>query len=209
MMKAFIYALITTAFLCACGKKSPNRVDLFNGKDLTGWISITNPDDSIPADDTFTASDGIIHISGQPFGYMRTTETFKDYTLYLEYRWAGNEKADGGIFNRLQGEDHVWPRDAVQFQMRPDDYGYIFSGYPVDGIDGQGLYKKPNINTEDPERPIGEWNNVEISCKGKQITIKVNGTLVNEANIDATEGHIGMQSEGGPIDIRNIYIIPE
>ena len=58
------------------------------------------------------------------------------------------------------------------------------------------------------EKPAGEWNTAEIVCKGNFIQAYVNGVLMNEAHFDRSEGPIALQSEGGPLEIRNIYITP-
>ena len=57
-----------------------------------------------------------------------------------------------------------------------------------------------------PEKPVGEWNDMDFLCKGGEIKVWLNGVLVNTAKCDATEGYIGIQSEGGPMDFRNIYL---
>ena len=59
---------------------------------------------------------------------------------------------------------------------------------------------------ESPENPVGEWNTVDFECRDGVIKAFLNGVLVNEALCEAREGHIGFQSEGGAIDIRNLWI---
>ena len=59
------------------------------------------------------------------------------------------------------------------------------------------------------EKPIGQWNTYDIVCKGDTIQLFVNGTLQNEAaKTSEKSGWIGLQSEGGPIEFRNVYIEP-
>ena len=197
-MKRILIALAFVALLAGCGRKEV----LFNGKDLDGWVFFTREDSTVTAP-TFTASDGVLHISGEPFGYIRTERKYTDYTLCLEWRWAG-PRADSGIFNRLQDEDKVWP-DGVQLQMREKDFGYLFSALPLEGIEGP-FYRKAPVYEGDPELEDGSWNKTEITCKGGHMTFKVNGVLVNEAVCEATEGYIGFQSEGGALEFRNIYL---
>jgi hypothetical protein len=59
---------------------------------------------------------------------------------------------------------------------------------------------------ESAENPAGEWNTAEIICKGNFIQAYINGVLMNEAHFDRSEGPIALQSEGGPLEIRNVYI---
>ena len=50
---------------------------------------------------------------------------------------------------------------------------------------------------------------MEITCKGGEITVKVNGDLVNSAtNSSVTKGAIGLQSEGAEIHFRNVTLTP-
>jgi hypothetical protein len=59
------------------------------------------------------------------------------------------------------------------------------------------------------EKPIGQWNTYDIYCKGDTIRLFVNGVLQNDAtDASDTSGKICLQSEGAPIEFRNIYIEP-
>jgi hypothetical protein len=59
------------------------------------------------------------------------------------------------------------------------------------------------------EKPLGEWNVYEIICKDDWIVVLVNGLLQNVATKTSVSwGKICLQSEGGPIEFRNIYIEP-
>jgi hypothetical protein len=48
---------------------------------------------------------------------------------------------------------------------------------------------------------------MEITCRGDEVLVKVNGKLVNHAtNVSQTQGAIALQSEGTPIEFRNIRL---
>jgi len=180
-----------------------NGTSLFNGEDLSGWKVVLREDDQTLAP-TFTTDDGILHISGQPFGYIRTEKEFSDYKLHMEWRWAGGEAVDGGIFHYLQGEDKVWPQ-GVQLQMTPGDMGMLMGGIPIEGVEGP-FYRKSRLTQESPEKPVGEWNTFDFECHRGHIKAFLNGVLVNEITCQAEKGHIGIQSEGGAMDVRNIRL---
>ena len=194
--------LIALAFITLLGSCNQHKEMLFNGKDLDGWVFFTREDSTV-TEPTFTVRNGVLHITGQPFGYIRTEKSFTDYTLHLQWRWAG-PRADSGIFNRLQEGDQVWP-NGIQLQLREQDFGYLFSAVALEGVEGP-FYRKAPLCENDPERPDGEWNDTVIYCQGGHMTFTVNGVLVNEADAGATEGYIGFQSEGGPIEFREIWI---
>lgn len=193
-------AVLAAAVLSSCAEK---KVYLFNGENLDGWEYFTRADSTV-TEPTFSVVDGVMHISGQPFGYIRNDKVLTDYKLHLEWRWAGGESVDGGIYNRVTGEDKVWP-NGIQFQMTSPDMGILMTGIPLEGVEGP-FYKKARIVEESGEKPVGEWNTVEFECVGGVLKAWMNGVLVNEAKSEATEGYIAFQSEGGAMEFRNIYL---
>jgi hypothetical protein len=194
--------LIALAFITLLGSCNQRKEMLFNGKDLDGWVFFTR-EDSMVTEPTFTVVDGALHITGQPFGYIRTVKKYGDYTLHLQWRWAG-PRTDSGIFNHLPDNDKVWP-DGIQLQLRESDFGYLFSAIPLEGVEGP-FFRKAPLCEGDPEKADGEWNETVITCQGGHITCTVNGVLVNEAIATATEGYIGFQSEGGALEFRDIWV---
>src|SRR5438876_3153565 len=65
------------------------------------------------------------------------------------------------------------------------------------------------MNDKDVEKPIGEWNQYEITCQGDTIKLVINGKLVNEGtNAELTKGKILLQSEGAEIHFRNVELKP-
>jgi hypothetical protein len=63
--------------------------------------------------------------------------------------------------------------------------------------------------TDDSEKPAGEWNKMEITARGDELIVHVNGELVNHATkCSVTRGAITLQSEGAPVQFRNIYLTP-
>ena len=62
--KFMILALAMVALMCSCS----SRTELFNGKDLTGWVCVVDEASGVPASEVYGVKDGNIHIVGQPFG---------------------------------------------------------------------------------------------------------------------------------------------
>ena len=62
---------------------------------------------------------------------------------------------------------------------------------------------------DDVASPLGEWTKVECLCAGDRITIKINGTTVNEAlDVKPAAGKILLQTEGHEVWFRNLEIRP-
>lgn len=76
-------------------------IKLFNGKDLAGlttWLKDSKRDDPKKV---FTVKDGVLHLSGEGFGYVATEKEYQDYHLTVEYKWG--KRTDGGKFVRNSG----------------------------------------------------------------------------------------------------------
>ncbi len=63
--------------------------------------------------------------------------------------------------------------------------------------------------SRDVEKPLGEWNRMEVICDGDSITNIVNGYVVNIGrNSSLTKGKILFQTEGAEIFFRKIEVRP-
>jgi hypothetical protein len=59
------------------------------------------------------------------------------------------------------------------------------------------------------EKPAGEWNTIECVCAGSRVTVKLNGTVVNEAyDVFPAEGPILLQCEGSEVFFRTVELRP-
>ena len=195
-----------------------SRTILFNGSDLTGWVPVIEAADGAAdvaaagaQQDVFTVSDGVISVKGNPFGYLRTEKKYGDYFLHVQWRWVG-EGTNSGIFQRVQDGDKVWA-PAIECQLHKGDAGdfVCLGGARIAEVQAGPEVKFPVkeriAQSAVIERPDGEWNTAEIICRGKSIKVYVNGSFENECTYDETEGYIALQSEGGPLEFRDIYVI--
>ncbi|KPK44731.1 MAG: hypothetical protein AMJ65_02240 [Phycisphaerae bacterium SG8_4] len=196
----------------------PNRkIALFNGKDLDSWVRFI-PGDEPDADKKWTVDkvwsvrDGIIRCAGVPNGYIRTTESYANYKLHLEWRWPGKPTNSGVLLHRA-GIDKVWPQcvEAQLMNQNAGDFWLLsFSTIKADGKQiGPEQYANAEKMNPSNEKPAGQWNYYDIVCDGKTITLSVNGLLQNKgADANPSHGPICLQSEGSPIEFRNIYLEP-
>jgi hypothetical protein len=61
--------------------------------------------------------------------------------------------------------------------------------------------------TDGAEKPLGQWNTLEIECKGAEVIVQVNGTLVNHgSNSTVTSGKIALQAEGAEVEFRKVEL---
>lgn len=192
----------------------PGDVALFNGRDLAGWTSDLD-DPKVKMQDVWSVlPGGVLHCKGRPAGVLRTNKDYSDYTLILDWRWL--PETGGGNNGVLVHASTprtlgIWPR-SVEVQLESENAGdFWVIGTTLDVPDERERHQgRRYLNlTDGSERPIGEWNTIEITCRGNEILVKVNGQLVNHAtNCSVSSGAICLQSEGMPIEYRSIYLHP-
>jgi hypothetical protein len=62
---------------------------------------------------------------------------------------------------------------------------------------------------KDVEKPVGEWNRMECVADGDNVTIYLNGKLVNQATqVKPSKGRIQIQSEGAEMFVRKVELTP-
>jgi hypothetical protein len=190
--------------------------EIFNGKDLTGWKIFVDPKskDKAKPEEVWSVEKGIIQCKGRPNGYIITEKEYGDYVLELEWRWP-KTKGNSGVLLHVSGKDKIWPKsfEAQLFAGSAGDI-WLIDGYKLD-VDKERQDPRVarhyfRMHRDKPvEKEIGEWNKYRITCKGDSVKLEVNGTLVNEGkNGELTKGKIALQSEGAPIEFRNIKLTP-
>ena len=167
-------------------------VELFNGKDLTGWKPSNDKNKWVVKDGILTNEDAGANLI--------TEKSFEDFKLNLEFKYP--EGSNSGVY--LRG------RYEVQIEDSPNDRhpGNLYFG----AIYG---FLTPNaMVTNGPN----EWNNMEITLVGRLVSVAINGkTVIDKQEIpgitggalDSKEGEPGplyIQGDHGPIEFRKITI---
>jgi len=157
-----------------------SAIELFNGKDLTGWGYKTGEkfDGKTESDDKrFTANpkDGTIVVNpGKGIKQLWTTREFPtDFELRLEFRAAVN--ADSGLFVR-----------SPQLQVRD----YLVAG----------PYKE--LKKYKPQ----DWNEIVVVVKGGVAHCTCNGEVLNAAMKVPATGGIGLEADRGQMEYRNLRL---
>jgi Domain of Unknown Function (DUF1080) len=138
--------------------------------------------------------------------------TYSNYQLTVVWRFVkvAPHEDNSGILIHIQPPDTIWPKN-VQCQGKYQHQGdLILQGGA--SADGHPSSKKdvtiPQMSGE-REEPVGKWNTDTIYCNGADIYLSVNGDVVNKiTNCNLTSGSIGIQSEGGEIEIRKMMLSP-
>ena len=179
-------------------------VQLFNGKDLTGW-RLTDAN----AISGWSAKDGLLvnvvsQEEGKPhknYGNLRTDQVFEDFNLTLEVRLA--KGGNSGVY--IRGIYEVQVADTYGRPLDPHNMGAVYSRI------------KP---TESAEKPAGEWQTMDITFVDRHATVVLNGKkIIDNQPIpgctggalwsDVTRpGPIYLQGDHTGIEYRNIVLKP-
>jgi hypothetical protein len=187
-----------------------NHIELFNGRDFTGWTFCmkSNADPAL----TWSVTNGVIHCTGKPNGYLRTTQSYSNYIVTVEWRFVKvAPKADNtGVLVHMQLPDKVWPM-CIQNQGKSGRQGDLFLMEGAESKEHKGMDKNTPVPMHDKsnEKPVGEWDTNITVCAGDDVKAIINGKFMNETTgCTVTSGFIGIQSEGGDIEIRKVFLEP-
>lgn len=193
--------------------------DLFNGRDLTGWVNVnTDPD-------TWRAENGILICKGHPIGVMRSDRQYENFLLHVEWKHM-EAGGNSGVFvwsNAVPGEKNRLP-NGVEVQMLERDWVKINTrngveppfAYVTGELFGVGGVKTTPDNPRgersfSPEmrcKGRGEWNTYDVVAVDGTIKLSINGKFVNGiAKSTQKKGYLCLESEGAEIHFRNIRIM--
>jgi hypothetical protein len=182
---------------------------LFNGRDMTGWVGNTTG---------YYAQDGkMVCDPKKAGGNVYTVDEYGDFAFRFEFKLTPGANNGLGIRAPLEGdaayegmEIQILDDTAAQYAtLQPYQYhGSIYGTVPA---------KRGHL------KPVGEWNSEEVIAKGRQITVKLNGETIVDADIDKAstpetmdhrahpglkrdKGHIGFCGHGDYLEFRNIRV---
>ncbi len=214
------FLLLAGGFAGAQDAPAAGFRDLFNGKDLTGWVNVnTDPD-------TWRVKDGLLVCSGHPIGVMRSEKQYENFILHVE--WMHMEPGgNSGVFAWSSARPNPSNRlpDGVEIQMLELEWPNLHKlpdGQmpPVAYVHGElfgvgGVKTVPDNPRGERSKSIenrckgrGEWNTYDVVAVDGVIKLSVNGKFVNGISRSTQKkGYLCLESEGAEIHFRNIRIL--
>jgi hypothetical protein len=180
----------------------PGFVPLFDGQTLTGWHAMGQED--------WHAENGVLWTEGKG-GWLRTERRYADFVLRLEYRVT--KGAASGIFLRAAEQGNP-AFTGFEIPLLDD------AGQPTD-LHSTGAVYGAVIPLYSVGRAAGEWNQVEITCAGRRLTVYLNGNRIHKIDFDnpayvfaeqrplsrvPNEGYLGLASHTNRVDYRSLRI---
>lgn len=182
--------------------------DLMPGKDLKGWKRVPiAPDEKLNAKNPWSLSEGkTLLCDGVGVKEMLLYDReFKDGIYHIEWRFRKVEGKTGynsGIYVRTSGDGKVWHQAQVAHQEKAPQLGDLFGETLVEG---KPMAFKELGKGHQLGREPGEWNTYEITCKGKDIRVWINGAVATQwNNCQVPKGYVGLQAEFWFIEFRTL-----
>ena len=214
-LKLILPGVASVGLLTSCATLEPagesGFVSLFDGKSLDGWTLLAQKGGG------YAVEDGAIVCPQGGGGNLFYDREFSDFVLRLEFKLKPGSnngiairspKVAGSVAYHgmeIQTLDHFHERYAGK--LKPYQYhGSIYGVVPA----STGALK-----------PTGQWNQQEIRCHGRRITIRLNGTLILDAHLNDVidhktilahpgmlreKGHVGFLGHNDWVAYRNIRV---
>ena len=170
----------------AAGQAGSGWTVLLDGKSLKGW--------NVVGDANWAVVEGVVQ-ADKGAGFLVTPASYRDFQITAEF-WVSDD-ANSGVFLRCSDPKTINQMNAYEvniFDKRPDQ------SYRTGGI----------VDVAKPASVIqtgGKWNSYDITAKGSQLTVVLNGAkVVDVKDTKHAEGPIALQYGAGVVKFRNVRI---
>lgn len=173
-------------------------VTLFAQTPAAGWVTLFDGSHlnnfNIVGTANWKLGDGMVEATSGS-GYLVSKEPYGDFEIRVEF-WA-DEGANSGVYMRCQDANKITDMTCYEaniFDKRPDQSGrtgaIVHVAKPLAVVDAGG-----------------KWNTYEITAKGPQLTVRLNGTLTAQGeDKKLTSGPIALQYAAGTVRFRRVQI---
>lgn len=186
--------LMITGVLAGCAGNMANK----------GWVTLlengSGRENFVPVGDAnWRQEDGalVADKGGKTASYLVSRQSFTDFVMYAEF-WV-NEEANSGIFFRLSDRRKIGADNSYEvniYDKRPDPSfgtGAIVNFAKVSPMPKAG----------------GRWNTFEITAKGPQLTVKMNGVQTTSVSDRSFfHGPVALQYGSGIVKFRKVQVLP-
>jgi hypothetical protein len=182
-------------------------VSIFNGRDLTGWVGDTKG---------YVVENG--EMVCKPGGNVFTEKEYSDFVFRFEFKLT--PAANNGVAIRAPINQDNPSYTGMEIQILDDrdpKYKDLHDYQAHGSIYGVVPARRDHL------KPVGEWNSEEITAKGRQVTVVLNGVTIVDADLDKAsekgtvdgqphpglkniKGHIGFLGHGDMLWFRNLRV---
>jgi hypothetical protein len=205
-------ALLLFLSACGAGKMQNDKgfVSLFNGKNLDGWVGNKT---------SYKVEDGSILVdpAGTGGGNLYTEKEYSSFIFRFEFQLTPGANNGLGIHAPLEGDAAYQGKEIQILDNTAEKYATLQPYQYHGSVYGIVPAKRGFL------KPVGEWNQEEVTVRGNKIKVVLNGTTILDADLDKaardgtmdhkdhpglkrTSGHIGFLGHGDVLRFRNISI---
>ncbi len=184
--------------------EEPGWVQLFNGKDLTGWKGYSGQKVDPPVAPWVVANGELHLVPDRKWTYLRTEKPYKDYVLELEYKRRNPRMVGPVVLTHISSVERNEPQQNVQcFSLTPASGATVILRHR--SLTGPDWW---HAGVAEPG-PHQEWTRLRIVCQGNNLDCFVNDDHAGRAvNLAVDRGHIGFDANLlDEVSIRNIRIM--
>lgn len=212
---ALLTAPAVSAQLPAASKADAGFTPLFDGKSLSGWQVVN------PRGEGYGVKDGVIFCAKGGGGKLLTDKEYGDFVLRFEFKMPAEGSNNGlGIRTPKEGDAAY---QGIELQILDEKAALAGKWGQLRDAQYHGSVYDVVAAKKGAMKPAGEWNQQEVTAKGRQITVKLNGQVITDVNLDTvkdpevlkkhpglarTSGYIGFLGHNDYIEFRNIRIKP-
>ncbi|MBN2410200.1 DUF1080 domain-containing protein [candidate division KSB1 bacterium] len=182
--------------------------------------------------DTWSWQNGLLMCTGKPIGVQRSSQKFTNFELVVQWRHL-QSGGNSGVFIWVPEEvltglqPDALPKQGIEVQILDHGYaeqyekrtgkkgdwfttnGDVFAvgqsalkPFSPTSPDGSRSFPKKNLS-----KGVGEWNHYYVRCINGEVRLWVNGEEVSGgSNAEPHTGYLCLESEGSPIEFKNIRI---
>lgn len=191
-------------------EKQEGFISLFDGTHLDQWTGSKSG---------YLLKQGVIEVNPEAKGggNLYTKEQFSDFIYRFEFQLTPGANNGIGIRAPLEGDAAYLGMEIQVLDNEADIYKSLQPYQYHGSVYGIAAAKKGFL------KPIGEWNQEEISMQGSKIKVTLNGTVITETDLKEatkngtmdhkehpglknTTGHIGFLGHGDVVRFKNIRI---
>lgn len=183
-------------------------VSLFDGKTLAGWVGATNG---------YAVEEGAIVCLPKGGGNLYTEKEYADFILRLEFKLTPGANNGLGIRAPLKGDAAYAGMELQVLDNTADRYKNLKPYQYHGSVYGVAPAKRGFL------KPVGEWNEQEVTCQGRRVKVVLNGETIVDVDLDEVStpktldggnhpglkresGHIGFLGHGARVEFRNLRI---
>jgi hypothetical protein len=209
MIAATLLLLNLLFSITLCAAEEVKFVPLFDGKSLEGWEG---------AVEGYTVKDGTLVCREGAVGNLLSKQEFSDFDLRFEFLLSPDANNGLAIRAPLEGDAAYMGMELQIIDNNTKKYGDLLDYQYHGSLYGIAPAQRGHL------KPTGEWNEEEVHCEGRNITVTLNGAEILDVNLDEVapngvtidhkehpgltrkSGRVGFLSHGDRVSFRNIEI---